>query len=94
MARLLPHCKCSLEFVANKVKWQTGLPATKFHTHTHTHARRRKQEEKNGVWKSVRKASKAGQENNNNWERAEKIGNLTFDVFYETCSNNILGNLF
>lgn len=66
------------------------------HTHTHTRARRRKQEEKNGVWKSVRKASKAGQENNsnNNCERAEKIGNLTFDVFYETCSNNILGNLF
>jgi len=27
-------------------------------------------------------------------KRREKIGNLTFDVFYETCSNNILGNLF
>lgn len=26
--------------------------------------------------------------------RRQKIGNLTFDVFYETCSNNILGNLF
>lgn len=89
MARLLPHCKCSLEFVANKVKWQTELPATKFHTHT--------REEKKGGQRSVRKASKAGQENNsnnNNCERAEKIGNLTFDVFYETCSNNILGNLF
>lgn len=60
----------------------------------HTHTRSTEETGKEGERKaegraeeSARKASKAA-------AAVEKIGNLTFDVFYETCSNNILGNLF
>lgn len=88
---LVAHCKCSLEFVTNKVKWQRA--ATIFHTHTTLRRNWRREGMGEGkaregrAEESARKASKAA-------AAAEKIGNLTFDVFYETCSNNILGNLF
>lgn len=91
---LVAHCKCSLEFVANKVKWQTGC-----YEIPHTHARR--EESKREARGHKCKKSQQGSRTTTTatmvataTARAEKIGNLTFDVFYETCSNNILGNLF
>lgn len=63
-ALLVAHCKCSLEFVANKVKWQRA--ATIFHTHTHEaqkkQAKRGEEERKVGLKKVREKPARQQQQ--------------------------------